>query len=468
MNAIKKESSIFWEQDENGKLKVVNTTLFAFLECQGFANAKVSETDTILVRMINNRMSEVDELHVDQTISEHLMKKQEWAVFEMYARNMGSFIHKRKLNLLKSIELVNDRDKADCSHFYFLNCFCEITKERIDIHGYQDLQWPIWENRILKSGFNPPEDQKIGQFERFCKNITGKTNERFLALKTIIGYLLHRNKEVGEAKAIILYDEKMGQNNQAHGGTGKTLLSKAISMCREVAIFDGKEVKIGSWFKNQRIEITTDVLVYDDLNKGISLESFYSMITSGIEVEKKRRQAYYIKFEDSPKILITSNYYVKGPGGASDERRRHEFELSNHYDARFTPETEFGNRFFENSWDKVEWHKFYYFMMGCVQEYLKYGLITSEPINLDMAELNENTCAEFIKFADEYVMFNTWQNKREFQESFEELNNDIEAVSPHIFKKWLNQYAISKNGELLLKPSGGKYFFNIRKEVQDA
>ena len=89
----------------------------------------------------------------------------------------------------------------------------------------------------------------MGQFEKFCYNIAGTNEIRFQALKTIIGYLLHRNKEVGEPKAIIFYDERMGQNNQAHGGTGKTLLSQALSKCREVEIFDGKEIKAGSWFK---------------------------------------------------------------------------------------------------------------------------------------------------------------------------------------------------------------------------
>src|SRR5690606_35965421 len=134
------------------------------------------------------------------------------------------------------------------------------------------------------------------------------------------------------------------------------------------------------------------------------------------------------------KILITSNYPVKGPGGSSDIRRRHEFELSNYYDADFTPEMEFGNRFFGNSWEQEEWNKFFYFMMSCVQDYLRNGLIEVKPINLKTSKLIERSCQEFVQFANENVKFNVWQDKRDFEIRFKESHPTID-VSPHIIRK---------------------------------
>ncbi|MBC8767358.1 hypothetical protein H4O18_05075 [Arenibacter sp. BSSL-BM3] len=467
MQLKKVDYPIFWEEDEKGKPKISNIGLLGFLERNGFAMAKVSETDQILVKMFNNRMSRVDETLVDQIIQEHLVSCGQDKILETYAKGMAGYFTKRKSNLLPQIELVKDRDKSESSNFYFPNCYGKITDKEIKVLGYDSLEMPIWENRILKQEYVHMNEPGAGQFEQFSKNITGNQDERLLALKTILGYLLHRNKEVGESKAIIFYDENMCLNNQAHGGTGKTLLSQAISKCREVEIFDGKEIKTGSWFKNQRIELTTDVLVYDDLNQYVSLENFYAMITSGIEVEKKRQQSYFIKHEDSPKILITSNYPVKGPGGSSDVRRRHEFELSNYYDANFTPEMEFGNRFFGNAWNQEEWSRFFYFMMSCVQDYLRHGLFEVEPINLKRAKLVDGSCQEFVEFANEFVEFNEWQDKRVFETLFQESHPEVEVRSPHIFKKWLCSFAIENSASFDQKSSGGNYLFRIKKEVKD-
>lgn len=464
---IKREGKLqFWELNDKGRPRILNAKLMGFLESRGFANARITNNENILVQMRNNRMSLASEAQVDQIIQNYLIANNELEIYEIYVRGMGSYVSARKFNLLKPIELVNDRDASDNSKFFYSNCFCEITKKGVFVKPYENLQLPIWENRILCKSYERPSDGEKGQFEKFCANITGNMEDRLLGLKTILGYLLHRNKEVGEPKAIILYDERMGENNQAHGGTGKTLLSQAIAKCREVEFFDGKEIKAGSWFKNQRIELTTDVLVYDDLNKNVSLENFYTIITSGIEVEKKRKQAFFIDFMDSPKILITSNYPVKGPGGSSDIRRRHEFELSNYYNADFTPEIEFGNRFFGNSWEQEEWNKFFHFMMSCVQEYLRYGIVEVVPINLNTAKLVNKSCQEFIDFADKFVEFNTWQDKREFEVKFKELHPTID-VSPHTIKKWLTAYAMDRMGTYKDKSSGGKYFFKIGREVKD-
>ncbi|NER10039.1 hypothetical protein SAMN06265375_101430 [Muriicola jejuensis] len=458
----------FWKQDENGKIQILNTKLYKFLESKGFAMAKASDKDQILVRMVNNMMSEANEAHVDHTIRDYLLENDQLDVYEKYARSTGSYVNRRSFNFLKLIELVNDRDKTDNSYFYYQNCFCKVTKDEIDIHPYEHLQWPIWENRLNMRVFEPPTDDQMGQFEKFCNNITGKSEERFLALKTILGYLLHRNKEVSETKAIILYDENMGQNNQAHGGTGKSLLGRALSKCRVVEIFDGKENKLGSWFRNQRIDITTDILVYDDLDRNVSLERFYAMITSGIEVERKRQQAFYIDPENAPKIMISSNYPVNGPGGSSDERRRHEFELSNYYSAHYTPEMEFGNRFFGNDWSESEWNKFFQFMMNCAKEYLQHGLIEVKPINLGIAKLKDKTNEKFVEFAETFIEFGEWQDKREFEATFQEFYPELAPIAPHRMKKWLDSFAASKRATLETKPTGGNYLFRIRKEVQDA
>lgn len=454
----------FWEYNEKGKLIILQSKLMTFLEFNGLANIKLSETNFVLVRQKNNRirMSSADE--AAQVVKNHINKELIKDVYEEFSNRIGSCLGIKKFSLLKSIDLVDDRDGKEFSRFYFQNCFVHVTAKTIEINGYDKLEGVIWENRIIQRGFEMPKKNKQGQFEAFSWIICKKDKQRFKAFKTMQGYALHRNKDNGEDKAIILYDENMGVGNRAHGGTGKTLLYKSIAECRELVEFSGKQLKIGSWFNKQRINLTTDLLAYDDLDKSVSLEYFFDMITSGIEVEKKRKQAFHISRDKSPKIIITSNYLVKGPGGSSDIRRRCEFELANHFDEDFQPEDEFGNRFFENNWSDFEWNSFYYFMMICVQEYLQKGLVMAEPINLLKNRLESKSCKEFIEYANLFTEWNSWEDRREFQKLYHEFFPDAEIVSPHMFTKWLKEFVLDIGGEYVDKSTGGKLLFMIKKK----
>ncbi|SNR68703.1 hypothetical protein SAMN06265371_108219 [Lutibacter agarilyticus] len=461
------ENSQFWEYVD-GKPRISHSRIINFLEMHGFMRLKISNSNYVIVRKQNNRLLETCVGDIIHFIGCHLKTLRLFDVYEIFAKGVTTYISQQKLNLMKIENLPSDRDGKFDSNFYFENCYCHVTKDGCQALGYETLPIVIWENRIIKSKYSIPLNRNEGQFEIFCKNLTKGDDKRLLALKTILGYLLHRNREHGEMKAIILYDEKMTLNDLANGGTGKTLLSKAIGVFRDVETFDGKEIKSGSWFKNQRINLTTDVIVYDDLNKNVSLENFYSMITSGVEVEKKRQDAFFIDFEESPKILITSNYPVKGPGGSSDIRRRHEFEIANYYDADFTPEKEFGNRFFDKYWHEDEWSKFYQFMMGCVQDYLKYGLLNAPTLNLDKEKMRENSCTEFVEFADSFIEYNRWIDKRQFESDFKEFYPQFKVVSSHQISKWIQDYAVKNGGDYERVSSGGDYNFIIkRKEVRN-
>jgi hypothetical protein len=199
--------------------------------------------------------------------------------------------------------------------------------------------------------------------------------------------------------------------------------------------------------------------VYDDLKHKYSFENFFPMITSGLEVERKREKAFYIEFEKSPKLLITSNYYVTGPGGSSDERRRHEFELSNYYDQNFTPEVEFGNRFFGAQWDESEWSRFYHFMMDCCQTYLQQGLYKVPHINLSQNKFLDGMVEQFVTFTEGYVQNDTAIDKRAFERAFKDSYPEMADTSPHQITKWLNIYAVKKGVKYSSVSSGGNYNF---------
>lgn len=451
----------FW--DEEKQIKISQSKLLKFLEISGFARVKLADNNHENVRLKNNRMKIVSKEEITDFLKHYLLNIVNRAdVFEVFARGVGQYINDQKLSLLNKIKLIDDRDPKDKATFYFKNVYYEITATDITVKQYSELNNPIWENRIIKRKFGMPENLKESQFRVFCRLISKDDDERFKSLKSIVGYLLHRNKS-NSGKAIILYDENMGLNGNANGGTGKTLLGQALVKCREVEAFDGKNLKIGSWFNNQRINLTTEILFYDDFTKEVSFEMFYPLITTGIEVEKKRQQAFFIPFERSPKILISSNYIIKGSGGTSEKRRKFEFELANYFDDKHTPEDEFGNRFFDG-WKQEQWDEFYYFMMECVQFYLANGLVEAEPINLNRASLIAETNSTFIEFAMHYVQTDTWLDKRAQLGQFnKEFSQDITS---HMFTKYLKAYANESGNQYIDKSSGNKYTYIIKTKTQ--
>jgi hypothetical protein len=86
--------------------------------------------------------------------------------------------------------------------------------------------------------------------------------------------------------------------------------------------------------------------------------------------------------------------------GASARDRVIEFELSNYYNADFSPADEF-NCWFFTDWDKNEWLHFDNFMIECIRQYLQYGIQEVEPINLNQRKMLDHTHPDFVEFIDE-------------------------------------------------------------------
>ena len=179
---------------------------------------------------------------------------------------------------------------------------------------------------------------------------------------SIIGYLLHTFKDPSLSKSIILMDSEIDvEYNEASGGTGKSLIGKAISQILPILFIDGKTMKSQDKFRLSGLNNYHRIIFFDDVKKDFDFESLYPLITGDLYIEKKYKNAVVIPSSETPKILITSNYVVKGGGGNAEKRRKIEYEGSSYFKEVQTPLEEFGHRFFDD-WDKTEWVKFDNFM----------------------------------------------------------------------------------------------------------
>jgi hypothetical protein len=239
--------------------------------------------------------------------------------------------------------------------------------------------------------------------------------------------------------------------DEANGGTGKSLIAKAINQILPILFIDGKTIKISDKFRLSGLNNHHRIIFFDDVRKDFDFEAIYPLITGDLPFEKKYKNSVVIPSSDSPKILISSNYVVKGGGGNAEKRRKVEYEVSTYFKNVLTPEEEFGHQFFRD-WSKLEWLKFDNFMVKMLQFYLNYGLIEPHSINIDLNRLKLETSIDFMDFMDSVISNPVSYlkqgstviliiDKNKFFESFLYTKpNTAKRITPIVFKKWIDRY----------------------------
>jgi hypothetical protein len=286
----------------------------------------------------------------------------------------------------------------------------KITKDTIEPIDYLDLGGYVWKDHIIQRKFKICDERRC-DYSVFIRNICGNEDSRVKTMESTIGYMMHGYKNLSYCPAIILNDEVISDNPE--GGTGKGLFMNALSRMKKLVVIDGKAFAFEKSFPYQLVSADTQLLCFDDVKKHFDFERLFSVVTEGLTLEKKNKDAIKIPFSKSPKIAITTNYAIKGTGN-SFERRKWEIELHQHYSKNYTPLDEFGKHFFAD-WDEEEWCLFDNYMVYCLQDYLETGLVKSKFVNLKIRQLSAETTHDFIEWcglveghqSSEKLMFDT-------------------------------------------------------------
>ena len=447
----------------DGRVTIRHHDYICFLEENGFKMMLHPNGKKQLIRIIGNILDIATESDLVTCTKDHLIKEGEHDVLEVFIKGVNSFTTTKKLEFLPAIQSISDKDPKNVAWFYFKNTAVKITVNNIELVQYSSLAHPRWKNRILEREFTIPITSH-GQFFDFMYIISKKDSDRLRALQTAMGYLLHRYNDPSLPKAIIFLDEKISFDGTANGGTGKGILALALGHCKNLEVIDGQQLKSDSRFKNQRIDVTTDILLFDDVSKKFTLDDIKSMITSGITVEKKGKDEVHIPAKDAPKIMISSNYIVGGTGGSTDLRRRYEFEVADYFSNTYTPINEFGNLFFDE-WDENEWSMFDLLMMENVQAFLQDSLEEASPINLTNNKVMCITNPEFKLFSSENIVVDTWQDKDLLFSKFKSENLVHAGITSHQFTKWVKEYAKIHELTYDSKSPGGVQQFILKSNL---
>jgi hypothetical protein len=463
LNRVEEENSMqtFWEKNEKGTIKIVHILFKQFLEDNGFYKyCPEGGRNYIFVKVTNNLIDHTSEKEIKDFILSHLIELDDISVYNYFADNVR-FFREEFLSLLSTIDIYFIEDSKDASYLYYRNCAVKITRDAVETIDYLDLGGYVWKDHVIDRKFMECEYQGC-VYGQFISRICGDNDMRIATMESTIGFLMHGYKNLSYCPAVILNDEVISDNPE--GGTGKGLFMNALSQMKKLVVIDGKAFAFEKSFPYQTVSADTQILCFDDVKKNFDFERLFSVVTEGLTLEKKNKDAIKIPFSKSPKIAITTNYAIKGTGN-SFARRKWEVELHQHYNKNRTPLDEFGKHFFAD-WNDEDWCLFDNYMVACLQGYLKTGLVKSTFVNLQVRQLSAETSHDFIEWCGliEGTPSNTHLDigvKLMKQDLYYEFIQEYPDYAPKAkmtisrtrFYKWLTAYAVFTTG---ISPEEGR------------
>ena len=450
----------FWVKSEKGTIKIIAYSFKKFLEDNGFNKIYPEGSQNyIFVRIINNLIDNTSSEEIKDFILEYLIQLEDRSIYNFFAEKV-SYFQENFLNLLETIDIHFMADTKEFSYLYYKNCAVKVTMDGIEIIDYYDLDGYVWRDHVVDRNFAMCEDKGC-DYKTFISRISGGKKDRIDTMESTIGFMMHGYKNLSYCPAVILNDEVMSENPE--GGTGKGIFMNALAQMKKLVVIDGKAFNFEKSFPYQTVSADTQILCFDDVKKHFDFERLFSVITEGLTLEKKNKDAIKIPYSKSPKVSITTNYAIKGSGN-SFARRKWEVELHQHYNRDNTPYDEFGRHFFED-WDRDEWCLFDSYMVNCLSSYMRTGLIESDFVNLKTRSLEASTCRDFIEWCgvlsdedNEHLQINTKLLCNVLYNYFIEDYPDYGpraklSISRTCFYRWASAYGLFLTG---INPSKGR------------
>jgi hypothetical protein len=452
---VQNSDDVFWQADGK-KITIVPHDYAKFLQKHGFAKYYPERSNKpTYVYIEENKVSESSVELIKDFVLKYCLAKGELDIYNHCAKSANLFTESH-LNMLESIDMRILQDDRYSSYIPFLNGVAKVSKDKVELMSYIDIDGYIWREQIIKRNYTRIAIHD-NNFQDFVHKVSAQDEQRIKAMESTLGYLIHTFKDKTDQKAIIFNDQEIDDN--PNGGSGKSLMLTAIGNIRKIIKIDGKAYNPSkNDFVYQRVNMDTQVLAFDDVKKHFDFEQLFSLITEGIPVNRKNKDEIYIPFERSPKIVITTNYVISG-AGTSHDRRRHEIEFFQYFNSQRNPQDEYGKLLFDE-WTKDEWSAFDNYMLSNLQMYLQNGLVRSVSINADAKRFIQNTCKEFYDFVhDGNISLDVRHYNKASFEAFQADTNGFKDLDSRKYIKWVQAYASYKGYKFTKnKDQHGRYF----------
>lgn len=461
----------FWEQTDRGKISPDINKIYELLSNEGFCGEAMDDRIDIY-KVSGYFVEKVQPMYVLQYFRDMLVNEKS----EFYTKTKNrdylffqdvweSFTKFRLARIFDSNNYVNfekinitiKQHTRSSAYYYFKNCFVEVTATKIVKHPYSKLNGFIYKKNIIDRDFdlvhNTQADgaQQVFKgswaFADFLKKIAYKSvydselkesiitfdEEKYTYLQQLIGFALHDYKQKGDTDfAPIFCDDEAG-------GSGKGILIQAISQLTSLCNVDARKVRL---FDSISMTKETRVKVYNDVSKNHAFDLQFNEITEFGSIMYKNGHEEIIPYEQSWKVLFTSNFIIRGNTDA-DKRRQRIFDMFPFFGANKTPKDFYGGiMFFSAQWTNEDWNYFYTIMFQCVQQWL----ICNYKVNYNNTEYNlrkmeESYPMEFRKFMEELTT--GWHETGTLYETFKTSGGNspfVKKINSNFFGRLVTSY----------------------------
>ena len=203
--------------------------------------------------------------------------------------------------------------------------------------------------------------------------------QNLIAKLFAIGYMLHRYKAPSRSWAPYCMDNKVGQEGECNGRSGKSFFVKSVAQMMKTVKLSGRDPRL---MDNPHVfdQVTrhTDLIRIDDCSQFFDVRRLFDSITDDMVINPKNNQSYTLSADESPKFAFTTNY-VPGDIDASMEARLlfvvfsdyyHEAGEKNDYSESRSIKSDFGKDLFGVEYTEDEWNADYNFLLQCCRFYL--------------------------------------------------------------------------------------------------
>ena len=490
--------------NERVELNIDYKQFLEFLRSNGFG-LLIYDKQVQIVRCKDNVVSQTIEkgnmnLTIKQFVLDYLEHEKKDDVTELMLRRHSTFFSTAFLTSLKPLHLTFYRDTATRCALFFENGYVQIEKNVNGIttvfQPYSALKESIWEthinDRVYRGQYHdhpltPAHEEKISIFADFIKKAAlesvgnADTYEEIADNTDAFGYglayLLHDYKDYANARGIICVDNDA--SFEANGRRGKSLFCEALKRLRRVNVEDGRTLKMdNNQFVFQTVDLDTQILLIDDAKPKFDYTQLFTVITGIMALERKRDQRVILSFEESPKLVITTNHAVLG-NGDSNAARWYLLPFTKYFNAGHTPMDEYKQRLFVD-WDDQEWNRFFDYAISCLEAYFE----DETPPVANLSTYNESKLksalpAELLDYLDEYLGELPYEVQKDiFIKDFKNLYPVYEKATQNWFTSKLSIYCKQKgisinpgyedNRQWKTPPDGGKRkeYLNFVREAQ--
>jgi len=210
---------------------------------------------------------------------------------------------------------------------------------------------------------------------------------------------------------------KISQIGQSSGRSGKSLLSMAVKFVRTAFYIGGRKLDDKNQYQFIYDGLTEfhDFIEVDDFAEFGNFDYFYTQISGNREINPKNLAPYVLKYEDSGKMLMSSNFEPANTHNSTIARMLycgvsdfyHERTKYNDYRETRTPLNRFGRRLYDD-FTSQEWNLFYNLIANAIQLYMRFDKIQPPMENLEKRQARREMARglgreeEFFHWANHY------------------------------------------------------------------